>query len=336
MRHLRNTVFAVALIAAGAAGAQTADPRSPYTDADIDRVEERAVPSLHGILFSNLISRLPRAEQIALAGLTLETPRRISPWRPFTVWAESHRMAIVFPMETIRFLDDLATVTVAFNRAGCDLNLVATYAGMLTRSDPPEGGRFPSPIAAFDLDRDRLLADPDIDQISQLQLKTAIAFVLAHELGHVALQHVADGDAETSRMRERAADAYALRLHRLLGAPPLGASILFTMMGHAYLGAGDFPSVAAFEASFRERGTHPLDGNRLRAIGDAIEADAAYYARTEPDPEAAEVQMRTLAGEFRTLGRNLDDADVRLLQAETARTTRWDDLKNACARLRVR
>lgn len=317
----------------GGAAAQQADPRSPYTDAIIDRVEARSVPSLRGILYENLMPALSRSERADLSDVTFEAPRRISPWRPFSVWSDSHQRKIVFPMETIRFLDDLFIVATALNRAKCDIRWVGIYSGMLTRKAPPDSGRFPDPISAFGLDRDRLLSDPQVDDYSGLHLKTAVAFILGHELGHVALAHRVVGDAQDSRQRERDADAYALRIHRLLGAPPLGAATLFTMVGHAFLGAGDFPDYASFEASFKEEGTHPLDGERLRAIGAEIESSASLFARNEPNPQSALVDMLQLAQEFNTLGRLLDDNDVRLLQADTSRTTSWSDLKSVCPAL---
>ena len=331
----KSVAFAlfVGLFLVAPASAQTADPRSPYTEADIDRVEARSVENVRGVLHDNLIAALPRGERVALSDVRLEAPRRTNPWRPFAVWSDSRERTIVFPMETIRFIDDIITVMVALNKAGCDIRWVGTYAGMLTRRDPPDGGRYPNPIEAFGLDRAALLADPTIDMFSGLQLKTAVAFVLGHELGHVALAHRVIGDADASRRREREADAYALRIHRLLGAPPLGAAPMFTMMGHTYLGSGDYLCVAAFEASFAETGTHPLDGERLRAIGDAIADDAVLYARNEPDPARAQGDMVDLANNFRTLGRLLDDPDIRLLQADTARSTHWDELKSVCPAL---
>ena len=218
---------------------------SPYTEADIDRVETRAVPTLHSILLNDIIARLPRQDREALAGLTLETPRRLDRWSPFAVWAVPAQKKIVFPMETIRVLDDIATAAAALQLADCDHEGLAVYASMLTRQDPPADG-LPNPLMALGIDRQKALADPDIDSMSQGILKTSIAFILAHELGHIVNKHGIAETAAHSRNQERQSDQYALRVFKIIGTVPFGMAETFFTMAHSQQGPGDFTSTAQF------------------------------------------------------------------------------------------
>lgn len=306
-----------------------AAPLSPYTQADIDRVEARAVPTLHSILFKDILGRLPRQDREALAGLTLETPRRLDPWSPFAVWAVPAQRKIVFPMETIRFLDDLATAAAALQLAGCGHEALANYASILTRQDPP-GARPPNPLQALKIDRQKALADPDIDSMSQGILKTSIVYILAHELGHVAHNHGIVKTTAESRDQERQADQYALRVFTIIGAVPFGMAVTFFAMAHSQRVPGDFTSTTRFEEYIRERSTHPLDGERLMAIGAFMRENAAMLARNEPNAAEFAQLVEQSASDFETLGQLVDDIDIRRYQAEKGRTGNWDRIAAYC------
>jgi hypothetical protein len=305
------------------------EPISPYTQADIDRVEERAVPTLHSILLNDIIGRLPRQDREVLAGLTLETPRRLDPWSPFAVWAVPAQKKIVFPMETIRFLDDIATAAAALQLAGCDHEALAIYASILTRQDPPTD-RPPNPLQALRIDRDRALADSDIDSMSQGILKTSIAYILAHELGHVVNNHGAAKTAAESRNQERQSDQYALRVFKIIGTVPFGMAVTFFAMAHSQQVPGDFTSKKRFEEYISKRSTHPLDGERLMAIAEIMRTDAALLARNEPNAAEFAKLVAQSATDFQTLGRLVDDIDIRRYQAEKGRTETWDRIATYC------
>jgi hypothetical protein len=189
----------------------------------------------------------------------------------------AHDWPIVFPQLSLKFLDDLCTAYAWLQINGYSLETISEYNALLKHARPPPGG-WPPPLAALGVP-ENALADPRVDELALGHFVTARTFLLLHEMGHVFHAHHASSYADSVR-NEREADAFAARVMPRTGLPPLGALVFFLADAHW----SGYPASGA--------DTHPLTGERLRALASAVDA-------------------RELAQKLRALGELLDDPDIR-------------------------
>lgn len=187
------------------------------------------------------------------------------------------RDSVVFPVFSLKFLDDLCTAYAWLQIKGYSLEPISEYTAILRYGKPPEGG-FPPPLKALRVP-ENALDNPQVDELALGHFVTARTFLLLHEMGHVLYGHHAHTFAE-SMHNERQADQFAAAVMQRTPLPPLGILVFFLADAHW----------SAFPASGRD--THPLSGERVRALADYVDDG-------------------NLAEKLRTLGAFLDDPDIR-------------------------
>jgi Peptidase U49 len=196
---------------------------------------------------------------------------------PLNFYALPNRNTIIFPVFSLKFLDDLCTAYAWLQVKGYGLETVSEYTAILFFGNPPPGG-FPQPLKALGIPEDAL-KDPKVDELALGHFVTARTFILLHEMGHLLYDHNATSSDESIR-NEQQADRFAGEVMQRTPLPPLGMLIWFLADAH-WTG---FPP---------QRGTHPLSGERVVALADHIENPG-------------------LANELRRLGKEfLDDPDIR-------------------------
>ena len=87
-----------------------------------------------------------------------------------------------------------------------------------------------------------------------------------------------------------------------------------------------FDSEQAWQAFLRERKTHPLSGERVAAIAEALAELAPAFARNDSNPRNAEDVVRSIAGELDKLVDYLDDGDMQRCVGEMAANAPLDAL----------
>jgi hypothetical protein len=97
-----------------------------------------------------------------------------------------------------------------------------------------------------------VLRDSFVDKVSNRYYHTASWFLLAHEVGHVALGH----DGPSTIDQENAADDFAIDVMRRKRLVPAGAVLYMTV-------------VAFYDRKIANR-THAENGDRLRRVADAL------------------------------------------------------------------
>jgi hypothetical protein len=189
---------------------------------------------------------------------------------------------VIVPMESVLFIDDLGVASAWFEAQGCDAGFVQAYlAAVFTR------GGMPPPLVAFDIDKETALADPFVEDVSTKILDSTVNYLLAHEVGHVMLGHEGGLTGGASQEQEIAADRFALDFFTAVGTPPLGMSI--------YFNAGRWLDPAG------GAGTHPVSGDRLRAIAGRLAADPSVFASGYSDPETGAALVAQVAGDLEVI-----------------------------------
>jgi len=236
---------------------------------------------------------------------------------------------VFMPISSLRFLADicLAYAWLSLNRH--DLQVVTDYLSIVEQQWPD------MPQSARHLPLDALHIPPSARQESRVMARmqtmfgSAVVFVLGHELGHLRYGHqkrkcsTADLKCATDRMEqneEREADAFALELMARAGAPPHGASILFTIFAHTgpltvdlHCDANGQRALRSSTVAERECDSHPLSFERLTALASSMRARSADFVRSTERPKTAQEELLFVAGEIEKIAAILADEGVQAL-----------------------
>jgi hypothetical protein len=297
-----------ALAAALGSGPGLAGPASAelYTQGQIDKARAAYAENVEFQLRSDM--------GIPAEVIRLEMPDRGS--HPLSVSAHPATRSIRFPVQTIMFIDDFGILWTYLDRMGCEREYILTYLNALLR----EGRDLPDPLAAFGIDRDKALADPFVNDVSGKIVTTAVYFLLAHEVGHLALGHGALGAGAASIAQEMEADDLALAAFRAKGLPPIGVSFYFL--------------AARWNDPARDRAnssTHPLSGDRIARIGEALVAEPEAFSHSEPDPALGARQVRSMGEDLvRVASRASEDGVTGFQPREMAAMFPLEKLDRAC------
>lgn len=200
---------------------------------------------------------------------------------PLDYYAISGQLEVHVPIESVKFLDDISTAYTYREARHCDPSAVFDYAGML--SVPQRAVGLPRPYEALSIPSDVLAKDKEAYEASGKLLKSAVYFIMAHELGHVVLGHPGNDATETgiSQQHETEADAFAIDAMAQIGVVPVGM-VVYLRAATYYEAPPSNLDQDAYETYMKEFSTHPITTARLRAITTAIRARRAAFEEKSP------------------------------------------------------
>jgi hypothetical protein len=190
---------------------------------------------------------------------------------PFGFYSDVRGPVMVFPIISLKFLDDLCTAYAWLQIHGYSLETISDYMAMLKYQRFPGGTPKPMPTLGIPADA---LSEKNVGELALGHFVTARAFILGHELGHLRYRH-----AGSSIPHERQADAFAAEVMERTPLPMLGALVFF--MADAHL--ADYPPTAD--------ATHPMSAERLHGL-------------------AAHISDREIAAGVEAIAKSLDDPDA--------------------------
>lgn len=269
---LRTLAVAIACVG-GMAQAQTW-----YPEDALNEVRERSVPVIRSVFADDIVPRLPPDQQARAKGIKLMFPQQ-GPW-PLAFYAYPQSGQVHMPLTSIRFFDEIATLQAWFERHGCRAEYIQTYLYSLLRLKMD----LPPPLEAFALDRAHLLADSYTNDLSGKILSSGVQFILAHEVGHLLLDHGATNTSAESQYQETEADAFALEHFARLGGNPMGIFWYFQMAWW------NDPA----DDHGRARNTHPVSPERMRALSARLLSNPMDFTHGEADPAREAVFVQSL------------------------------------------
>jgi len=236
---------------------QSADMSSMYPTATLQEWASRYAASSNRILNNYVFQYLTAEEKRGLQDVRIDFPLMAEGsehGNPLAFYAPNRQMRVVFPIFSLKFLDDLAIAYAWLQINGYVLDTVSEYTAMLVYKDM--GGRYPAPLQALHIPSNAL-QDKRVDELAINHFVTARMFILLHELGHVYYGHTGRSDSG-SIAQEIQADKFALEVMARSPVPPIGALLFF--MADA--------SMAEYPPRAR---THPLSGKRLHALAFSLQ-----------------------------------------------------------------
>ena len=279
---MKRPLLLLLLPAAGLFSSRAAELSRLYDAATLQHSQQSYERTTNKILDQVIWPALLADERYALGNRkpVLELPlyaggeAREDPTAFYSPW---NRPAIVAPVLSLKFLDDLCTAYAWLQIHGYTLETISEYTAILHYGTAPPGG-FPPPLAALRIPGNAL-DNREVDELALGHFVTARTFILLHEMGHIRYRHQGGTGAQSVRQEEQA-DRFAITVMKRTGLPPLGMLVLFLVNAHW----SSFPA--------RRDDTHPLSGTRVRAL-------------------AAAVDDASLAAKLQKLGEDLDDPEIR-------------------------
>ncbi|WP_026960608.1 phage exclusion protein Lit family protein [Aliagarivorans taiwanensis] len=320
---MRSVVAKVAVVltvflglAASGGVALARDYSAMYSASELKRVSEVYGANIEAVLYDDLRPHLTQDELALLARVRL-----YQPWErtedPFEFAADSAQGIILIPAFSVKFLDDLAIATAWFERFNCDKQAIFDYLAALDFSTQP----LDAPLKALGVPDKAYLLDEYVDDVWQKLLKSALGFILLHELGHVHFRHKGYGQlsAEQAQRQEAQSDAFALAILRRVHLPPMGMALWFSAVAvRDPLSAGS------------PRQTHPLSAQRLRAIAEALRDRPEDFIEAGNRDRWDANTINDISKQFDVIADTLADAQARQLLRQRGEALDPSKLAHSC------
>lgn len=304
-----------------------------YTEAYLQYWKGRYTDNIRWNFDHLILGNLTPMERRRLGTVRLQFPLKApGELREHPLQFYSAGKTIVAPIQSVRFFDDITQAWGWLWSNDHPLELVGDYLAMIRYRNPQDfpGGRFPPPLTALNIPEDAWKQDPRMDDVSQKALKSAVVWILAHELAHVYYGHPGYGPGVTrpeAQENEIAADRFASMIMRRIGVAPVGMLQYFMALAHLEPGRGDFASEAAWRRYLKTEATHPVTAGRLEAIAEDLRRSPREFTTQEADQEAALTRLAFIADQIESIAAILADPDMHRLTVAIGLATDLTALK---------
>lgn len=317
------TAFAAAVLLAPAPGAAK-DMSSLYDDATLAHWQPRYRKNILWNVENVILPKLTVRERRSFAKLRFEFPLRGIGNNALSFHSTlSPSPRVVVPVLSIKNFDDMSIALAWLQLNGYTLQTAYDYIAMLKyRGARDFGGRYPPPLKALRIP-DNALENSGVDGLSKKILKSALIFILLHEMGHVHFGHPGYGPGVAraqARNNEAQADQFAIDVTRRMGVAPVGIVFFFQALAHATPNRGDFSDDDAYDAHLRQA-THPLTNDRLRLLAAAFRKNPGDFAKEYQDAAEGIKNVTFIANQLSQVADILADRGVQRLISEVGRKT---------------
>ncbi len=304
-----------------------------YSDQELDYWQKKYQDNIQWNFDNLILARLTHAERKKLGNIKLNFPLRAEGKlrnNPIQFYAMGHTIHI--PVLSVRFFDEITQAWGYLLSNNGDMKLVSDYLAMIRNRDPADfpGGRFPAPLDALNIPKDAWKHDNKMDDISQKALKSAIVWILAHELAHIYYQHPGYGPELTridAQKNEAQADQFASQITRRIGLAPVGIVQYFMVMAHMEPGLSDFKNNEAWQHYLKTEATHPLTASRLTAIAQELNNSPQDFTSEEMDQKTAIERMESISNQILAIGAILSNPKMHQLLVVAGLSTDLQSLR---------
>jgi hypothetical protein len=327
---VRRGAKLVALLVLAAPPSLAKDMSSLYDDATLADWQETYQEGIVWNVENVIWPRLHAQERQQLADVNLCFPLRSQSGDPLEFYArlgpaddacaELSPPVVVLPTPSIKFFDDLSVAHAWLWRNGYGPDTALEYASMLKYGDEARfGGSYPAPLPALQIPVDAL-DDPVVEEQAQKLLKSAMVFLVLHELGHVLHGHPGYDAISAARAQanEQEADRFALTVMRRIGVVPFGMLFWFQTGAHLLPNRGHFASDEAHVEWLRQT-THPVTEDRMRAIAAELRQSPEDFALEFPDEESGRRAILSTADDIEQVAEVMADPGIQQLIARRGR-----------------
>jgi hypothetical protein len=204
---------------------------------------------------------------------------------PLNFAATTDGRQLIMPLMSLQMLEDMTTAYAWLHHNGMSLSTIDLYFAMLRYRDKAKfpGGKPPKILDALGVPKDAYKTSKKVDEMSLSLRNEAIAFVIAHELGHIRFRHkpLNQLTAREAVRDEEEADRFGLELLRRTGTPPFGPMLFFQAQVYGLLHRQEFSSEDKWQDYLKRSMTHPLTLDRMKAMAVFIRDQLPQLRPTE-------------------------------------------------------
>jgi len=280
MKLVTLLVAAFALLSLQFIDAEARDLTAAYSAAELKKEGKRLETAVRNIYEIGVKPTLTDDELNKLSDVAFffTEPRAGDYFLNFYAASAQGQSAVVLPILSLKVLEDVATAYAWLYANDYSLSTIDLYFAMLQHRDKEDfpGGEYPAPLDALGIPANAW-DDPKVDKLSLALRNEAIAFILVHELGHILYEHRGYDEItrEQAREDETQSDRFALDVLARSATPPLGAVMFFQAQFYSLPMRGEYETPAKWQDFLKERATHPLTEDRLKALVSYISGELA-------------------------------------------------------------
>jgi len=295
-------------------GAHAKDLSNMYSIDVLSAKKQRYAPNIQWNWDNLVIGSLTWQEKSKIGGVSLEFPVFAEgkvKGDPMAFYSSPAHGVVTIPILSVKFLDDLSIAFAWLEENGYSTETVLEYLTMLKYSNANKfpGRVYPDPLKALCIPANAL-DNPRVDDLAQKILKSAIVWIMAHELGHVYFKHAGyGGSVSISQKNEIQSDAFATEIMRRVGVAPAGMAYFFLFVTHWVPSRGDFASDSEWNGYLTKKATHPLTSKRMQIMANDLNSKAADFSRIEIDRYASIQRVKYIASQIEGVARILGDLD---------------------------
>lgn len=281
-----------------------------FTDKDLVGIQKTYAENIKWNFRNTIWSVLSPLERQRLRNVELVFPLRSEYGGLLDYYTKGNK--INMPVSSLKFFDDIAVATEWLDQKNYTINTVLDYVMFLKylQSKDFPGGHYQKPLPALYIPAS-VYQNKQIDDEAQKILKSALIWILSHELGHVYYQHNATTNLPYNviQQQEADADAFATEIMRRIGVAPIGMGLFFTVAVHWWPNRSDCPNQAAWN-KFLRQAAHPPTAQRLRKLAELILRHKQSFARKEDNQISALNAIESAARTLVKMSNVLADNDL--------------------------
>ncbi len=290
-----------------------------YSDAYLTTWQQKYQPNVQWNFKNLVLGKLTTAERQQLGEVKLFLPLRGESKlrdQPLQFYAQGQNIYV--PVLSVRFFDEITQAWAYLWSNNLNLELVSDYLAMLKYRNPADfpGKRFPPPMQALGIPADAWKYDKKMDDVSQEALKSALVWIMAHELGHIYYHHPGYGPGVSrlqAQQNEMEADQFANNIMRRIGVAPLGMVHYFMSIAQLELGRGDFKDAASWQHYLKTEVTHPLTAQRLKMMAEDLRHSPEDFTSEETSQKAAVQRIYYVAEQIEDIAAILENPELHRL-----------------------
>jgi sulfur carrier protein ThiS len=302
-----------------------------YDDASLRRDSARFEQKVKR-LYDIFLDRMAPEERGKFVGISILCPAFGDFKTPFDLYSkiQDGKETVIMSALSLKFFEDLCTAYAWLYINHYSLETVDEYVTMLRVRNPRDfkGMRYPAPLEALHIPANAL-SDSRVDDLSLRFRNEGMAFILAHELGHIYwghLSYVKPISNEESRSHEEQADDFAIEMLRRTSTIPMGAILFFEATTYFFFPASDSSlSPDEWRAHPEQRATHPLNAARLERIAAKLNDDARNFSlweKTEAKKQNTIEVVHFIAGKLLEIAETLKNPEF--FETMAARVAKMD------------
>lgn len=244
--------------------------------------------NIRGVLYEDIHHYLSPNQRESLATVKLRIPIYSSEAGIFDFQMNLQTGEMIIPALSIKFFDDIALAFAWYEHMQMDKAKIIEYIARLYSQQ----NYLQPPLEALGVPEQAWKLSEYVDDVSQKTLKSGLAFLLLHELGHWHYRHasydtISNRQAQTQEMQS---DLMALEVMGRMRTIPYGIVTWFLVTG---LLQDNNPT------------THPLSANRLYAITRKIEENPALFISKENENTLSINEVLSVASSIRTIANEI-------------------------------